>query len=650
MPYYRHLKTEQPEQGTEFTDPSVARRDLDPKTHTVSFVASEYEKETWRAREIRKFNSGEYLAVPWIAVINSTFRRYDLPDTVIDHYPHLSSKFPGLIAYTKSEEHGVLDRQTAVKPGKYIEEFLKDSFTPAQIADYIAQCKSDAFELKIARSEADIVAIYSQKDCGFTSCMQSKHSPEYNWQRPTEAGDRLHPVAVYGDSDLGVAYLGDIQTKIKARAVVWPDQKIFTRAYGDINTLKHVLRANGYTEGSLVGSRVCRLTDPKGVIMPYIDGVTQASEDGQWIVLDDEGKLSCDNTEGYAQSTSDRAYHDDDDDDGDYDYTCDHCEQGYHYDHQNNGRLNRTWCDSCIDSSQVCQHCERRRWNEDWTRVEGVLTCERCLENMQSTCEHDVSRLRGGVSNTTTIESCGEVWVEALEFEPLEQDERDRLGVSHLCRTCAEHKQVCKACGSLFDSEATACDLCGQAIYCPYTSDLLNFSQTAPHDAISQSWLPVAADGSLWWIAADLNAPHAGHWVKFADGRTCYTPDCGQTLSGSHFDSLDCEGFRRVPDPRARPARPRVSATNNTFENALRDSQWERMLVDTVCHIHDCARPLPALTLGLRASFDSALGEPIYYCAVCASSSYVQMYAREHAITLPPSAVVPFVANESSPF
>lgn len=645
MPYYRHLKSEQPEQGTEFTDPSVARRDLDPKTHMVSFVASDYEKETWRAREIRKFTAGEYLAVPWIACVLSVFRRYDLPDSVLNHYPHLSSKFPGLIAFTKSDEHGMLDRQTAIKPGKYIEEYLKDSFTPAQVADYIAQCKSDAFELKIARSEADIVAIYSQKDCGFTSCMQSKHSPEYNWQRPTEAGDRLHPVAVYGDSDLGVAYLGDIQTKIKARAVVWPDQKVFARAYGDINTLKHVLRANGYTEGSLVGSRVRRLTGPKGVIMPYIDGITQASEDGQWIVLDDEGELSCDNTEGYAQSTSDRGYADDDDN-GDYDYTCDHCEQGYNYQDQNNGRLNRIWCDSCIESSQVCHHCDRRWWNEDWERIEGQLTCERCVQAMQITCEHEVSRLHGSVNNATTIESCGETWVEALEFEPLERDNRDRLGVSHLCRTCAEHKQACRACGSLFDSEATACELCGQAIYCPYTSDLFNSAYQRVLDRPIVQVLPVAADGSLWWIASDHNAPHAGHWVKFADGRTCYTPDYGQTLSGSHFESLDCEGFRRVPDPRARPARPRVSAINNTLENALRDSQWERVFVDTVCHIHDCARPLPALTLGLRASFDSALGEPIYYCGTC---TRVTHSADVHRITLPPMTV-PYVADESSPF
>ncbi len=470
MPYWLHLKDTDPEMtGTPFDSMVDARKDIDPKTQTVTFVASFDERESWQNREITRFDSGDYLPTPWAQDINRAYGApYSWPVAVKFHYAHRSIQDPGMIAYTKNDEHGINDRQTRVAPGRYLTEYFKDFFTPEQIAELSNRCKAETLDLQIARSEADIVAIYSRKDCGFSSCMQLKRSPEYDFQHAVERGDRKHPAAVYGDSDLGVAYLGDIATKITARAVVWPDKKRYTRVYGDA-TLTNILRANGYTQGALLGARVHYIESGEGVIMPYIDGVSNASQDdsdgsGQWVVLDDNGDLECQNTTGYGDGSEDPSARDEDNEDDDDRYTCERCSDRFEY---RRGRSTE-YCPDCFDSRELCSVCDEWSWQDHTALNGGGQICETCLDRQTVTCAGMVTVERSQADNTGAgaVVQCDETWHEQIEFTPDEQAVRDTNGVSTLCRSCAEHKQLCKHCAQTFDVEHMACDHCGLSVRC----------------------------------------------------------------------------------------------------------------------------------------------------------------------------------------
>lgn len=543
MPYYRHLKTVDPmvDLGPEYTAYASmveARKGLDPKTETVTFIASAGEKEVWTTRETDRYGS-DYIRVPWITA-SRCYYTASLPETVRYHFPHLSIKTPGLVAYTKNDEHGVQDRQTAVKPGRYLEEFFKDRFTSEQIAFYIEQCKATTSDLQIARSESDIVAIYSKKDCGFSSCMQFKHSVEYDFQTATENGYRKHPVAVYGDSDLAVAYMGDIAGKITARCVIWPDKKKYTRVYGDA-TLQQILRGNGYTHTtSLIGARVRYIRSGSGVILPYIDGLSCASRDGDWIILDNEGDYQCDHTSGYGCDAQDDS-HDDDSDygDDDNDYTCERCNESYAYGSMTSGEANYHHCDDCLASRMLCDHCDRRGWFDTETTSAGAEWCQSCVDAALLTCEQERMIIQTGTG--LCLEPCGNQWVPEIEFTADETTDRARLHVAHLCRDCAEFKQTCTHCGHLFSDLMDRCPTCDRAVRCESTRNLEFIPGESP------------IDGSIWWQAKDRTG---GYWA-WVHGASCHVPrhdlprirPNSSNFTPESMDAMDSY-YDRVPDPR----------------------------------------------------------------------------------------------------
>ncbi len=548
MPYYVHLKTADPDTGYSYPDGTTARAACDHATHKVTFVASEDESYAWQEREKAKFRTGIYINVPWIMASGGyQGASYNLPEAVALHFPHLSIKSPGLIAYTKTAEHGILDRQTAIKPGRYLEEYLKVTYSAEQIADFIAQCKS-VLECKIARTEREIVAIYSKKNSGFSSCMQSKSSPDYAWQRPFENGDRPHPCAVYGDSDLGVAYLGSIEGKITARAVVWPDNKVFTRVYGD-QSLSAILTANGYTVGNMDGARI-RLIKANGrIVMPYIDGIDGARTDGsgKYIVLGD-GELSTGETCGYADGHEDRSYDDDDGEDYDSnDTTCDHCGDRFCYDNERHGRLNRTHCSDCLDNRDRCDRCDTDDWDLDLEHVGGEYWCSDCRSSEEKTCDHTWIQSEASLTvQDCTYGSevaCSHTWIEE-GFDPDVQSDREDRHVTDYCVECSKDQQGCYDCGILFALDLTQCPACGLTVRCDSTPNMFTFEPL---------------DGAIWWTANpnQTAAPRGTYWVKTADGGTYYTSRAENwRLQGSVFETLDdSDCYQRVEDPRLAIAR-----------------------------------------------------------------------------------------------
>lgn len=534
MPYYRHPKSAEEHTIPDypaFASMAEARKDIDPKTETVTFIASGDEMEVWVNRERNRFDDGTYVPVPWLEDVGRRWYGFMALDPLPLLYPHLSIKSPGLIAYTKSPEHGYLDRQTVIKPGRYLEQFHKDDYTAEQVADFIARCSPDSSGLKLATSEKDIVALYSIKgNSAIKSCMQSKRSPEYSWQQPFEHGYRPHPCAVYADSDLAVAYLGEIPDNVLSRCVVWPERKLWDRIYGNQAKMRHALRLAGYTQGSPEGARVRYLAPDGDVIMPYVDGIDGATRDGDWVILGD-GRIQTSNTTGYGTNRDDEP----DEDEDDELCMCERCGTTYSPSSQHSGELNYQWCDECLDRREYCAHCHQDSWRDHET-VNDAQWCLDCIDAATSHCSAEVQTRKG-------IATCDESWLECT-LPDLEQSSRAARHVSHLCMKHSEGAQQCQHCEAIFDETDSACHACGRAVRCERTLDLLVF-------AIEP--LPIGADGSHWWTENPRQriACPGTYWVKWADGRTQSVNDPFLHFSDSSFLTLDnCSDFVRVPDPR----------------------------------------------------------------------------------------------------
>lgn len=415
MPYYVHDKTEAPETGTPYTSRAEAHANLGGRA--LTFVLSLEEQINWKRREAYKFDEGVYQHVPWIRDRPSaSWGPYDedgynyLYPALTYHFAHLSLNTPGQIAYTPSEEHGYQDRQVKIAVGRYLEKYATDYFTREQIAEYVAQIKSFTQGLKLATTTDEIVRVYTG---GPTSCM-SHHLDDYS--------SSIHPVSVYGESDLAVAYMGELDAA-KARCVVWPDKKWYTRIYGD-ETLKAILEANGYrrgnghTYGTLEGARVRAIPDDNRksrYILPYIDACCGAELDGQWMILHDhssDGEWTTDETDGLS-STRERHY-------------CERCNERCPED--------QAYCDSCDEDRHSCENCDREMWGDDGQAVSDRLLCDRCADDERSTCD-----------------DCGRTWFESEMNNPLDSD--DPLQ-SYCPSRCRDHYTTCdgRNCGELIDT------------------------------------------------------------------------------------------------------------------------------------------------------------------------------------------------------
>lgn len=255
-------------------------RNLPRYNATLRLPASYPECADWEMREARRFTTGEYEEVPWMLEF----------DPIPGHYVHFSKKSTdGLVAYTQNAEKGAADRQTPLKPGKYLKANYPDMHLD-KIRDYVAMCDT-ANQLMFTNTGPEVENVYMT---GPSSCMV-KTLDSFKYQPP------VHPVHVYADGDLKLAYLRDRSGKITARGLVWPDKKLMGRLYGDIQRLQEALVKAGYTNRSNDGSELAgaklklikykRKDDPtrEWAVMPYIDGdaMRYISFDGDYAILGD---------------------------------------------------------------------------------------------------------------------------------------------------------------------------------------------------------------------------------------------------------------------------------------------------------------------------------------------------------------------------
>lgn len=227
--------------------------------------------DAWKARELGRFADGTYVALPWA----------DLPKLTVtaDHYAHVSTVDGAKIAYTQDAAKGAGDIQTRVKPGKYLQQFYGDVFDAPTIAKMAAEFSlqyGESLTVQFADTAEEIERVYIN---GPHSCMAYDAS---HFASP------VHPCTIYAAGDLAVAYIVRNE-EITARALCWPEKKIYGRVYGDEVRLEDLLQDAGFSQGELDGARMTRIPARNGFVCPYIDDSKQASDNGTHLILGGRG-------------------------------------------------------------------------------------------------------------------------------------------------------------------------------------------------------------------------------------------------------------------------------------------------------------------------------------------------------------------------
>lgn len=431
----------------------IARQKEKPEERLIILFVQKYsERRVWQTREENRFNEGVYIGLPWYSDEFYGTRRY----------AHYSLKQPGLVAYTPDDEYGSQDRQLSITPGRYLERFHKNAYTPQQIATFVAEMSvNDSYN--IARSVDDIRTIYNSIFTRFGSCMQRKSSPEYDWQRRMDRGSIDHPAIVYADCDLGVAYRGPLDA-VKQRAVVWPGKKQFVRIYGS-GSLQYMLQRDGYTKvDGFESARIRRIAAMGGYLMPYIDGyqsVTEDSDNSRYFVVGCGNKYEANETCGVV-----------DGDDNDQMQSCGHCGDQYN---PEDGEASDDYCASCNGSLWHCEQCGGSYFDcDDSTNVDGNSWCEYCAGNHSAQCV-----------------DCEETFRTDL-FSRARRQERTRRELTDRCQQdCADGYTWCDSCEAVWKTDDhDECPMCGRKPRCGQTGDLLVDTgpvETDDHRAIREA-------------------------------------------------------------------------------------------------------------------------------------------------------------------
>lgn len=277
----------------------------------------------WREREQALFAAEVYRQPVWSKESWWTANE----DVWEDHFVHASLEDATAIAFTEDERKGEADRQTRIKPGRYLKRFFGDILTDKQIAFYAEwQAKGERPKLErdarfgIARTAAQICEAYVH---GPVSCMDGRNFED--------ASD--HPARVYATRDLGVAYLHSTTAPLSednglhrpyiARALVRFDDNGEPAAYGRVYptadryacdgfesqeeaeevrmALIEALRAEGFrseaeTGRGLEGARLRKIhLSGDSYVMPYLDQDYRVEDGGDCFIMSRHGDHDADN-------------------------------------------------------------------------------------------------------------------------------------------------------------------------------------------------------------------------------------------------------------------------------------------------------------------------------------------------------------------
>jgi len=320
-------------------------RKIELKTETES---------NWQDREKSRFDFGEYKPLQKRLQALS-FDNFPL------HFAHIAKKKPSLIAYTKDDLKAAADKQSLISIQGYVKLLIDAGAiqeTEAQeiISAQFAHASALESELKFAYSEDDIEAVYTNYDENArsvgVSCMRYY---EEHWARVE--GNYYHPVRVYGAGDLAVAYLTNDDGQTIARALCWPEKKLYSRVYADTDILHNLLQAAGYNKSryysheykSIDGARLLRvINDNDNLVCPYLDESGHITDMTDYLIIDRTG-FNAQKTEGEVPLRGE--------------FTCDSCNDNFDTDedfrevYTNASRTrSQNWCGYCRNGySFYCQ-------------------------------------------------------------------------------------------------------------------------------------------------------------------------------------------------------------------------------------------------------------------------------------------------------
>lgn len=401
------LTFEQPETAQQYI--KAIKESATDKGRVFFMRKAKGQDESWHSREIARFADGIYKRVPWYAESWAP----------IDHFAHVSTENPGMIAYTPSAEHGAADRQVRMRPGKYLESVVpRAKEWDSQNEDYSEWCarvqaridsiklwctryslENERNELLFAATADEIQEVYEN---GPHSCM-SHEASDYE--------SSCHPVRVYAAGDLQVAYV-EREGRITARALCWPERKVYGRVYGDESKLIELLDAEGYSSPrgwqSLQGAKLRKIEDGDCYVMPYIDGSHSVEDCGDYFRIG--GDISADSTEGFIRNSFStcvccRAPVDEDDCYGyDGDDYCESCYNEYITNCSHCGEDGHRDNDWIVDAAgeHWCAHCARRYL----TRCED---CEEYFHNPEMQAVTDDTEVCAGCARYLTHTPCGDL-------------------------------------------------------------------------------------------------------------------------------------------------------------------------------------------------------------------------------------------------
>jgi hypothetical protein len=324
--------------------------------------------EAWVERENARFAEGKYQGLPWYWE-----EWYRKTHAELKHFAHLALAKESMVAFTESSEKGAADIQTRMRPGTYLQRYYTESLKAYCRTDDVSNvikdfatgfaAQYDVLELLMATAEDEIEYVYRH---GPSSCMAH---PARGYASRTKDGSEYHPVRLYADSDLALAYIR-VKDAISARAICWPDKKLYSRIYGDEVRMRAAFSAEGWTAGSMEGAKLRRIEfKPGRLVCPYIDNIPRMRDEGDHLVLDHKGPLSCDFTDGTS-----------------------YCKA-------------RVFCARC---NSVMSGDE---YEDDAYTVEGALWCCDCVDNYAFWCEATGQHYNADTTDQYAIEDRnGETW------------------------------------------------------------------------------------------------------------------------------------------------------------------------------------------------------------------------------------------------
>lgn len=298
---------------------------------------------TWKHREANRLRNGTYQRLPFDQ--EGWYRRGPGPK---EHYAHISKEDSSKIAFTENEKKGKKDLQVRLRPGRYLKRFYGDILNEDQIRDYATQItsKKKDSEFKIAMTPDEIEHVYRN---GPDSCMSYGLS---------SFDSDIHPVRIYGAGDLGVAYL-ERQGRITSRVLCWPEKKKYSRIYGDSVRLSAELHERGYIQqvdkysssSAFTGARLLKIEQRRfrrnNFVVPYVDYHRTMKEDGDYLVLCDDGPLPCGQTNGLTPVCRG--------------VRCPGCSEFSEDTFVSPHDIDAEWCPDCIENrTWRCYNCKER--------------------------------------------------------------------------------------------------------------------------------------------------------------------------------------------------------------------------------------------------------------------------------------------------